>query len=46
MKALSLMALVAAIVGVASACSFRSETAYAPAPTYVATAPAPVVYYY
>jgi hypothetical protein len=47
MKILSLMALAAAIVGVASACTVRTETAYRPAPvTYVATAPAPVVYYY
>lgn len=47
MKALSLLALAAAIVGFASACSYRTETAYRPAPvTYVAAAPAPVVYYY
>lgn len=49
MKILSLLALAAAIVGFASACSIRTETAYRPAATttYVAAAPAPsVVYYY
>jgi len=48
MKTLSLVAIAATIVGLASACSFRSETVERPAPVAAAvtTAPAPstVVY--
>jgi hypothetical protein len=47
MKALSIFAVAAAIAGLASACSFRTETVERPAPVAaVAVAPAPktVVY--
>jgi hypothetical protein len=48
MKTLSLVALAAAIAGLASACMVRTQTVERPAPVaYVATAPASsVVYYY
>ena len=48
MKTLFLVALAAAIAGLASACAVRTQTVERPyaTTTYVATAPAPVVYYY
>ena len=49
MKTLFLVALAAAIVGLASACMVRTQTVERPAATttYVATAPSSsVVYYY
>ena len=47
MKSLFLVALAAAIAGLASACMVRTETVQRPAPAaYVATVPSSTVVYY